>query len=1094
MDGKPLKSRDDFIKDVYESAPSSPDAPDTNVPPPVNSAQPSETGSLMSKYYGEFTPLTPHTLDTLEKLSKEMNLQEFLESGKYSIENVPGVPLQYDAEGNLTPETYAKLQEALKTDTGSLQPGAPIDVNQQGSPALMQPAVQATEWGERVFRSVEEGSDPTWWSNVKETSAAMWEGVKEYAGDAYRELVADSKEVTTIEGRASYYDTPGCGSYGLGSGGTCVGGDRLRPGDVAVPRNSGFEPNEIFDATFCGSNGCQTYKMRAHDLCDDCNQKGVTIDVWGKEMRERISSETGYNFSRHGYAPVSIERGVSDTSYASLSQGLMQSNTLESYADWSQYRPLDLSDSIAPPQLAAGAQEFDIPGPYEPAIIAAQLEAPSLYEQFKDFVDLGDFELANSVPSQNAPSDTQVPEVLSKALNDAADEGAVDGVFEDNTYRDYLGNLHRIEPLEEISIRDSQQVGEPYSVPETEKSFYEDVVGTFNEGWQGTVDEMARLYDDAIAGLAANPETPIDLGPDIPGDQGGPPQNEGEGSLVERWGSYLKEAGQATLDALSPENLAERAAELRERFADAFNDLEYAGELTYDEWVRAVDPPADTVREQSPPTTDADDRPLWGAVADSGAPENDDEVSVPTPVREALEDAAKEGAAPESPTPVPVETPRGADCKTLSCWFESNGKDLSPVSERETDFQAAAAACGGGSYRGTVCQNNWLLNRYQEEAWADARAVAAAQSRPMDVPYSDTQFDADLMPIAPSPQDVAVDGGATPEEQGGIVPASTDDSRTQVSPDERGIVERARDAVEDFWGDVKDIAKDSWENVKDYTNDLWGDDPVTSDPDSRNPDIEFERTLDEAQKASDAELLREAGKEANISTNDITSGENWGEEEGGAAKESESEERIRAAAEQEMKEDGEATERAKEEKEAEKETKQPEPPAQTPEEKAAAEKAAQDLAKREAQAGKTKDTIDKAQKALNAAKGAQKSAKDIETAKAALNKVAPFLKEANALAKSEILTSQERAQIQKEIGKIQALSKELKWGLENPYAYATKYGWWNEAAVRNSLAVDAANQAIAASRIVSISSGAFARYVAQNATISRSILTNTPLR
>ena len=107
--------------------------------------------------------------------------------------------------------------------------------------------------------------------------------------------------------KASFYDSKGCGSFGLGPGGSCSGStDRLRPGDVAVPIGSKYKPNEIIGARFCGPIGCSTYSMRVHDMCAGCTKKGVSIDVWGPAMRQRIERDTGYNFSRQGFAPVII--------------------------------------------------------------------------------------------------------------------------------------------------------------------------------------------------------------------------------------------------------------------------------------------------------------------------------------------------------------------------------------------------------------------------------------------------------------------------------------------------------------------------------------------------------------------------------------------------------------------------------------------------------------------------------------------------------------------------------------------------------------------------------------------------------------------
>ena len=108
--------------------------------------------------------------------------------------------------------------------------------------------------------------------------------------------------------KASYYDWKGCGSFGLGPGGTCKGGDPLRPGDVAVPPGSGYKPNEIIDVTFCGTRGCHTYPMRVHDLCPDCAGKDVAIGVWGPVMRAQVKADTGYNFAQHGFAPITITR------------------------------------------------------------------------------------------------------------------------------------------------------------------------------------------------------------------------------------------------------------------------------------------------------------------------------------------------------------------------------------------------------------------------------------------------------------------------------------------------------------------------------------------------------------------------------------------------------------------------------------------------------------------------------------------------------------------------------------------------------------------------------------------------------------------
>jgi hypothetical protein len=108
--------------------------------------------------------------------------------------------------------------------------------------------------------------------------------------------------------KASYYDTKGCGSFGLGSGGSCRGGGPLRRGDVAVPIGSNYKPNEIINTQFCGPSGCSVYSMRVHDTCAGCTRKGVGIDVWGNDMRQKIEKDTGYNFSGRGFFPVTIFR------------------------------------------------------------------------------------------------------------------------------------------------------------------------------------------------------------------------------------------------------------------------------------------------------------------------------------------------------------------------------------------------------------------------------------------------------------------------------------------------------------------------------------------------------------------------------------------------------------------------------------------------------------------------------------------------------------------------------------------------------------------------------------------------------------------
>jgi len=743
---------------------------------------PAQEHSLLTQY-----GYTPETLENLQKMSAEgTNLQEMFNSGDYKMEHA-GVSLEYDEQGKLTQDTYKRLYSALEEHVGALQapPQGSQYVDDSGKPSLWQPGVQATGWAEKGI-SADSTSD-SWWDKAVDYTESMYRKI--FSPEDQVEVVLKSQEKYTGE-----LNSKRLTGYAPGPGDAMEGGfetSRRGPDGKTIPRTlddfrlgkadyvtiATGDRNEygkefIFSATYKSPIDGKMYSLDGikgvvHDWCPICGANKLDVATGNFEG---WSGKSASNFVDRSFSGK-VGGVITESFSVSLSLGV---DTL----DWSAYAPVDLDYTFPAPQLAVSAPEFEVPGPHPSALITEYdipgPFTPALITEYQT----GGYDIPTFYADYAAPEPVSPQMPL------------------------YSGPDIASEPPQEYYVAQNEPSGaefpgqpEPDNEHSQARQLVERAIDWTQDQYRSLNEGLQTLWDQEISRRIAGDFNMAD----------------NEWPLSQHEESFVQ---QEVTNAARTEREVDAAKwqaayeQLVNSYQDPVGDFQENSATAqdiqegYDDVVRARydaerlnDPNQLTPSDGIPPSVADFEQDL--------SPEQ--KRSLEQAIASARAEEAGDTKSPQEEQMVAeVKRPPGADAKTLTEWYRENDKYLASREQRAADYDASLAGCGSGTYRGTSCQNNWLLKRYQDEAWADAYAVAASNARGPYEHQGDLQFDDNLLPVESSQRNLE----ASPE------------GNKSVQNNTPSVFESARDVVRNAYDGLAEGAQSLWSSVRDW----WGGD------------------------------------------------------------------------------------------------------------------------------------------------------------------------------------------------------------------------------------------------------------------------------